>query len=158
MTTWTMDQIAQVRRLRAELVLDAELVDRHGEDVLNEAAHEMAKCVADMAHPFGVDVDPGYRDDFEVVWERNDVTPWEAKGRLRWNPSTRAVELRGGRRDGQRYAVREVGEPFRVPRPAMTPWLDSSTEATGAALVEMADTYELVGWREDQHIWVYEAR
>ncbi len=159
MTTWTMDQVRQVGGLRAEVTVDTELVDKYGDDVLNEATHQMAKRITDMAHPFGVELDPSFREDFEVVWDRSDATPWQAVGRLRWNPSTHTVELRGGHLDGQRFQIRTVGEEFRVPRPASTPWYDETDVVSSAAMTELADVvYGLVGWREDEHVWVYEAK
>lgn len=76
---------------------------------------------------------------------------------MRWSPQTHTVELRGGHLDGRRYVVQKVGEPLRVPRPAVSPWLD--TEGSDeAALVEMVDTYRIAGWREDEGVWVYEDR
>lgn len=152
---WTMEQVQQVRGLRAEVAVDVELVERYGERVLDEVAGQMAKRITDMAHPFGVEIDSTRRDDFEVVWEKRDVAPWTATGRLRWNPSTHTAELRGGHLDGQRYELREIGEPFRVARPAITPWFDAEADDTSAALVEIADVYEVVGWHEQDHVWVY---
>lgn len=157
MTTWTMDQIYAVKRLWAELHVDVELVDRHGEAVLREAEAEMAKRLKDMAHPLGVEL-ALERDHYRVEWERRGDVPWSAVGRMYWSPQTNTAELRGGHLDGQRYALRKIGEPFRVPRPAMTPWLNSEDGRDEAALVEIADTYELVGWREDEGVWVYEVR
>lgn len=156
MTTWTLEQIAQARRLRASLVIDAEILDRYGEEVCREAEGEMAKRLTHMAHPFGIELGTA-RDDYEIVWERDDATPWHVTGRMRWNPSTSTAELRGGHLDGQRYALQRIGDPFRVPRPAVTPFFDEDATHASAAMTEMADTYELVGWREDEHVWVYAA-
>lgn len=158
MTTWTLDQIRQARGLRASLVVDVELVDRYGETVCREAEGEMAKALAQLGHPFGIDLDTTERDHYEVVWERSDATPWHVTGRMRWNPATNVAELRGGHLDGQRYAIQKIGDPLRVPRLVASPFYDESATHAAAAMVEMADTYELVGWREDEHVWVYEAQ
>lgn len=153
MTTWTLDQINQAERLRARLVLDDGMVQRDAE-VQEYAADEMAKQLIHMAHPFGIEL---HRDDFEVQWTRDDATPWQVMGKMRWRPATQTVELRGGHLDGQRWAVQKVGEPLLVPRPAVMPWLDESTETSATAVTKIADTYELAGWREDDRVWVYEA-
>lgn len=153
-----MEQVRQVRGLRAEVAVDVEYVDRWGERVLEEVFEQMARRVADMARPFGVEVDASHRADFQVAWEKSPATPWQATGRLRWYPTTNTAELRGGHLDGQRFALREIGDPLRIPRPAMTPWSDSDTDATSAALVEIVDTYEMVGWHEQEHVWIYEPR
>lgn len=155
MTTWTMDQVRRAESLRASLVVDAELIARDPDFVRDAAVHEMAKYMAHLGHPYGLELHEG---DFEAIWERSDSTPWQVTGRLRWHPRTNAVELRGGYFDGQRYAVRVVGEPLRVPRVATTPWLEADAGTAEAALTEMAETYELAGWREDERVWVYEAR
>jgi hypothetical protein len=155
-TTWTLAQVAQAEGLRASVVVADEVIRRDPEHAQAFAEDEMAKRLTSMAHPFGIEL---HRDDFEVIWECDEATPWQVTGRMRWHPTTNAVELRGGHLDGQRWATQRVGDPFRVLRPATTPWWSDAdeTEAT-AAITEIVDTYELVGWREDERVWVYEAR
>jgi hypothetical protein len=155
MTTWTLEQIRQARTLRASMTVDDELLMKYGEDMDIRAKGEMAKALVRMGHPFGLDLSTSELADYEVVWERNEATPWHVMGHMRWSPSTRTAELRGGHLDGQRYNLRNIGEPFRVPRPMPSPFYDESATHATAAMVEMADTYELVGWREFAHVWVY---
>lgn len=155
MTTWTLEQIRQARTLRASMTVDDELLVKYGEDVRLEAEAEMAKALMQLAHSFGIELSTAARDNYEVVWERDEATPWRMIGRMRWNPSTNVAELRGGHLDGERLALREIGEPFRVPRPMPSPFYDESATHATAAMVEMADTYYLVGWRENEHVWVY---
>lgn len=156
MTTWTLPQVAQVERLRARLSLDMEIVEKGGPEVAQRvAAEKMAAQLIHMAHPFAVEPHP---DDFEVIWTRPGDRPWDVVGEMRWHPRTNAVELKGGHCDGQRIAVRKVGEPVRIPRSAATPFWGVGESTASAALVEMSDTYELVGWREAERVWLYEAR
>jgi hypothetical protein len=152
-----MDQVHAVKRLWAELHVDVELVERHGEAALREAEGEMAKRLKDMAHPLGVEL-ALERSHFVVTWERRDDPPWSAVGRMQWNPQTKEAELRGGHLDGRRYAIQRIGEPLRTPRLAGTPWISVDDQRDEAALVEIADTYEIAGWREDAGVWVYEIR
>jgi hypothetical protein len=154
MTTWTREQIGQAERLTAKVALDDSLLTRHPE-VAEYAADKMARQLTHMAHPFAIEL---HRDDFEVQWTRDDATPWQVMGEMRWRPTTNAVELRGGHLDGVRYAVQKVGEPLRIPRAATTPWWTENEESATAGVTGMADTYELVGWREEERVWVYEAR
>lgn len=156
MTTWTMGQVHAVGRLYAKLHIDPMLVDRYGAEALRSAEAEMVKALKDMAHPLGVEL-ALEREHYVVEWERQEDAPWSAVGRMRWSPQTNTVELRGGHLDGQRYAIQNVGEPFHVPRPVVSPWL-ASEQSAEAAVVEIADTYEITGWREDEGVWVYEAR
>lgn len=155
MTTWTMDQVRHASRLRAQLEVDAALIARDSDNVKGAAENEMAKKVIAMGHPFGIEINHA---DLEAVWTREDNKPWVVAGVMRWNPRVATAELRGGHLDGQRWALREVGEPLRVPIDTMTPWLDSAATETFAATVSMTLTYELVGWREDERVWVYQAR
>lgn len=155
MTTWTMAQVHAASRLRASVVVDAELIARNPEPVQRKVAGKMGDRLIDMGHPLGIEIHPG---DLEVVWETSDERPWEVTGRARWNPRTHEAELLGGHLDGQRYAIRNVGEPLRVPRPAVSPWFDHDAARSEATLAEIADTYELAGWREAERVWIYEAK
>ena len=155
MATWTMDQVRQASRLRAHLEVDDALIARDPENVKSAAEDELAKKVTSMGHPFGLEIN---RADLEAAWTVDDSKPWVVTGTMRWKPPVATAELRGGHLDGQRWALRKVGEPLRVPIQTMTPWFDTdATEAT-AATVDMSVTYELVGWREDERVWVYEAK
>lgn len=153
MTTWTMTQVAQAKRLYAKVTLDGTLIPRpeDADAVTQGAEREMFKQLVNMAHPFAIELHPG---DMETSWSRPADRPWHIDGEMRWRPSTNCVELRGGHLDGQRYAIQRIGDPLRVRRPALSPWLGSGTK-TEAVLMEIADTYELVGWREDERVWVY---
>lgn len=151
MSTWTLDQIRQASRLRAEMVLDAEL-----DGAQPEAAEEMAKKLIDMAHPLGIELGL-HPDNYEVVWEVDESKPWEIRGRMRWHPSTHEVELRGGHLDGQRYTLERIGEPFRVPRSTPPVWAER--EPLGPAeQTSLSDVYELAGWSEDARVWIYAVR
>lgn len=150
-----MEQVYAAKRLRASLVVDKDHLARHEEAAASAASEAMAKRLVDMGHPLGIEL---HRDDFEVIWEDDQSTPWQATGRMRWNPTTNTAELRGGHLDGQRYAIQRIGDPLRIVRPVASPWLDISEDASQATLTELTDTYELVGWREDSRVWVYAVR
>ena len=152
MSTWTLEQVAQVKRLRARLVVDDEVILRQPDAAQRFAEDELAKALTNMGHPLGVEI---HRGDFAVEWHQSVEAPWQMVGVMRWRPTTHTAELRGGHLDGQRYAIRNVGEPLRIPRPAVTPWLDTDLTHATAAVTEMVDTYNLVGWREDERVWVY---
>lgn len=145
MTTWTMEQVRHARGLRARAEVDAVDVERYGDDIRSAAASKMARSLIHMAHSFAIEL---CVDDFDVTWSDIDGEPWRVAADMRWRPSMRPVELRGGHLDGQRYNIKHIGEPLRVPRPAHP----------GDLTPAFADTYELVGWREDERVWVYEAR
>ena len=150
MTTWTLEQVKQVRGLRAHMTVDAELVERHGDEARNEVATEMAKHLTHMAHTFAIEL---HWDDLEVQWSDVQDEPWHLAADMRWCPPTKTVELHGGHLDGQRYAIQHVGEPVRVPRPMYT-----QVDHPEDVITALADTYELVGWREDERVWVYATR
>jgi hypothetical protein len=152
-TTWTLKQVRQVEGLRAVMHLDASLAARANFGVKTAAAEKMARRLTDMAYPFAVELHPA---DFEVVWEDVEGEPWHIVGRMRWRPSVREVEFRGGRMDGMRLEVQQVGEPIEVARP-MRPVGFFDTAADESIALER-NMYRLAGWREDERVWVYEAR
>lgn len=158
MTTWTMEQVHQVERLYAEMVLDGKFFHQDGinrkVDIEEFSNKEMGKQLVEMGHPLGVEMNP---QDFEVVWYRDEAKPWAVIGKMRWQPKTNIAELRGGHLDGTRYALRKIGDPFKAHRPEALPWKDKSEVATSSEFTVVTDIYELVGWREDERVWVYQA-
>ena len=154
MTTWTLEQVKQVRGLRAHMTVDAELVERHGDAARDAVATQMAKHLTRMAHTFAVEL---HWDDLEVQWSDVPKEPWHIAADMRWRPPTKTVELHGGHLDGQRYGLEHVGESIRVPKPAPFAWLPADLNP-GDLVPDLADTYELVGWREDERVWVYATR
>jgi hypothetical protein len=153
MTTWTMTQVTQAKGLFAKVALGVAPLTRtkNADAVTQETGREMFKQLVNMAHPFAIELHPG---DMEVRWSRPADRPWHIDGEMRWRPSTNCVELRGGHLDGQRYAVQRVGDPLKVMRPAPPVWQREDINPTDT-ITTMTDTYELVGWREDERVWVY---
>lgn len=152
MTTWTMEQVYSVGQIRAKCHLDRELEDRTGGEASSVARDKMAKRIIAMGRPLGVEIHAG---DLEFVAETSAEVPWSVTVAARWNPSTNGVELRGGPRDGERWAVQKVGDPFFVEAIQSTPWLGDE-EASEVALGVRRFTYELAGWNESERLWVYE--
>lgn len=152
MTTWTMEQVRQVKGLRAAVHLDLELVDRSGGQAPIHAADKMVRKLIDMAHPFAVEPHP---EDFDFIVERPAETPWAAILRCHWAPRTNAAILQGGPRDGERWAMQRIGDPFTVEWLTETPWLDTDATHAEAAIIPGRITYELTGWHEGERAWVY---
>lgn len=151
-----MEQVGQVRGLYARMHLDVELEERSGGKASRAARDEMTRKLIDMAHLFAVEPHP---EDFAIVAERSDETPWTVALSCAWQPTTNAAILRGGPRDGERWAMQRVGDPFVVEWMTSTPWLDAD-DATHAeaAITTGRITYELAGWHETERVWIYEPR
>lgn len=152
---WTLDQIEQVRGLYARAHLDSELEDRSGGAASRVARDKMTRKLIDMAHPFAVEPHP---EDFAVIAERSDAHPRNVVLTCAWRPTTNAAILRGGPRDGERWAMQRVGDPFVVEWITGTPWLDADATHAEAAITTRTITYELAGWHETERCWVYEPR
>lgn len=156
MVTWDRGQIHQVSRLRVELQIDNAYfrTPEEGQAAIEFANIEMAKQLIEMGRPIAVEINPA---DTDTVWYRDDSKPWVVQGKMRWAPKTNIAELRGGHLDGIRYAIRQIGDPFKVQRPEIKPWKDKSDLESASEINVTTDIYELVGWREEERVWVYEA-
>ncbi len=88
-------------------------------------------------------------DELDVATSRRSVNVQAA-----WCPNVQTIEMRGGRLDGERMELRDVGRPVVVPLAEASPsWLPGS-EAPSVAAPRTA-TYELAGWRPGERVWVY---
>lgn len=152
MTTWTIEQVRNVKGLRVTAALSQEQLARGYIDVQLATNERMAKQLIEAARTFGVEVNPA---DTEVRWSRDDEEPWVERGTLRWGPATREVELRGGHHDGLRLQVDTVGTVILMATPREVDW--EATEPT-EVLAPHVDQYHLDGWREDERVWVYSTR
>lgn len=153
MSIWTMEQVRQVQRLRADAIIDDELVHRHGDAALDTVRDKMVKTLVDMAHPFAVEP---HHADFVLSRDELPDRPWQIRVRLQWAPTTNTVTLRGGARDGQRVTVRKVGDPLHVEILQETPWVNHDATHTEIAFDTNRVTYQLAGWHETERCWVYE--
>lgn len=153
-TVWTREQIQQARGLRAQAVVDQEMIDRRALlDVFAATRQRLARAIVEMAHPFAIEINPGDLH-FEEVEEGFVVDVVAC-----WRPTTKEVHFRGGARDGEILAIPNAG-PFgtvRVPRLALSA-MDASGGVDPAALATLADLYECVGWHETDRRWIYEVR
>lgn len=156
MTAWTMNQVRQARGLRAVARVDAATLDRYGDDARESAVSKMARKLREDAHAFAIELDDR---DFEVQWFKIEGQPWDMEVRVQWSPATTEVELQGGPVDGMRVTIPHVGDALRVPRfDDPVAMLDADAHCPTAVIPDLADTYELVGWREDERVWVYATR
>ena len=150
---WAMEQVRQVQGLRARCLVDLQDNEQSQGVAAEVAGGKMVRKLIDMAHPFAVEPHP---DDFDFLAERPVETPWALTLSCRWAPRTNAAVLLGGPRDGERWAMQRVGEPFRVEVLATTPWFDTDDTHAEAAVTSRTVTYELAGWHETERCWIYE--
>lgn len=153
MSTWTLHQIGQVRGLWAQADVDVELLMKHEVEVAAATRAELFDQLRHHAHPLAVEL---HIDDMELLRKDFAEKPWLVTFQARWNPSTNAVEMRGGPIDGAVYTVQKVGEPIKVPTlNAARPWLHD--DAAPATITSNTVLYEYTGWNEAERRWVYSA-
>jgi hypothetical protein len=150
---WSMEQVRQARGLHATLLVGLEVAEQPGvEDVVRS---KLAKRLADMGHPLGLEIDPR---DVELS-RRNDLPHLHEASILgRWNPSVTGAVLVGGPRDGERWALQRVGDPLRVAVLEQTPWLDTSDVSAESTVDIRTVEYGLIGWHEEERLWAYGVR
>ena len=153
MSTWTLEQIAQARGLRAEAQVDPVVIERGRVDVLRETKAKLARRLREFAHPFVIEINEADLRFSETpgdeAWEPITIRCW-------WQPPTDEVELVGGQCDGMRLSVQRVGDPIEVARPLRE--VEFFETAANEPITLDRDTYVLTGWREEERVWVYQAR
>lgn len=156
MSTWTLEQISNVRGLWAETTVD-EARTTQADALWDAVRSELFKTLRHMAHPFAVELDGG-----DLEFHKSDVAdrPWMFTVKARWNPSTHEVELRGGPADGRILAVARVGESLKVPVLTAPVYLMDADlyDPTGDLTPSNAIRYDYAGWNESGRRWVYSAQ
>lgn len=154
MTVWTLPQITQARGLRGEASVDAELVERHGEDVLQEATYEAARRLIRMAETFAIVPHP---DDFQYARTESDH-PFAVKIRVWWEPSSKVIEIADHTElDGQVMEFERAPEPLMVAAAPPQPWLVETVDPMEPIAIQTIQ-YDLAGWREQERHWIYRRR
>lgn len=154
MATWTRRQIGQVSGLKTSAWLDEYSIVSTGGNALEWTKNRLCRMFITEARTFAVEVhaaDVQYRESQTDDEERQNIRRIDAY----WQPATHEIELRGGEKDGEILAVRDVWQPvvFAVSRPVE--WFSESLAPSPTSPAFDRVTYEMQGWREDERRWVF---
>lgn len=153
MTTWSRETIFKVSHLYSEITADTSLynVNQRGRtrtgDVETHVRERVAKEFVDRcAKECDATVHP---DDLVFVSRKNEDHAWLTTVKVRWQPNTNEIELRGGHsQDGltliYQYAPSSplVMENVKLSKGDFAP-------------VRTEELWEMSGWSEDRRHWVY---
>lgn len=154
---WSLDQIRAAGRLGAKGFVDKHVIATAPPGLaMDETKKRIWEIVNHMAHPLGLEIDPG---DMEFA-EIEDPSGFLIKVSGRWNPSTGEIEFRGGAHDGEVLRMPRAGDPFHPIRFAIPLDLGrigpEDSFPVSASLPTL--NYWLTGWSERDRRWIYQQR
>lgn len=150
-TTWTIDQIQAVRRMRTTITIATDAAA--SVNLRQMGLIQAAKRLSDAAHTYGVEID---FDDVLVVEEETDEEHMRLGIVVAWCPLTKAIELVGGEYDGRVMVVQNIHQPLTIAvmKPISLLDVEASKQLPPSPLYDEI-VYRLSGWREQERRWVF---
>lgn len=149
---WDLPMINQVRSLRTDMLLsEPEMVAAvQVEEVVQAATNTMLDKLLEGGHDLGVEIHPG--DVHLQRWNEEDRDL--VHFRMRWIPTTKEIELRGGASDGQRWEVYDINQGFEVMERHVQDPPMGDPPPRYATLRRVV--YRLSGWNEEGRHWMFD--